>query len=328
LANAVKKLGKGDILFREGDASDAMYVIKSGRIAITKLKGAAEIPLAEKGPGEMFGEMAFFDNKARSAGAKAMTDAEVIVLPFSALYAQFKTFPEWLRAMVKTVNTHLREANMRIKNLETVQSDDKEIFPPYTITRLMAILTLVGHKFGEKTAEGMVVPASTLRNYTIQVFQQPTNKMQKLMETLKGMNMMNIEDIGEGRQKLTILKFELLSKFVDWYNQYLFTEESKRTTLEENELKVVRALLYYGRKLTPDKDGKVLLSITGMQNDSMRDLGFVCGIGDVDSLIEKAIIGDKMMDPQNNMNTTFEIAKLEDILPFWEIVYTLRKVSK
>src|SRR3954470_15902856 len=128
--SGVKKLAKGDILFREGDPSDAMYVIKGGRIAITKAKGSGEIILAEKKPGEMLGEMAFFDNKPRSAGAKAIQETEVIALPFSSLYAQFKTFPEWLKAVVKTVNAQLRDANVRIKNLE-VTANDTELFPPH-----------------------------------------------------------------------------------------------------------------------------------------------------------------------------------------------------
>src|ERR1044072_774938 len=123
----VKKLGKNDILFREGDPSDAMYVIKAGRIAITKAKGSGEIILAEKVNGEMLGEMGFFDNKPRSAGAKATQDSEVISLPFASLHAQFKTFPEWLKAMVKTINAHLRDANTRIKNLEAVSSDNEEM---------------------------------------------------------------------------------------------------------------------------------------------------------------------------------------------------------
>src|SRR5437868_11213550 len=113
-----------------------MYVIKKGRIAITKSKGSSDIILAELSPGEMLGEMAFFDNKPRSAGAKAATDVEIITLPFSALLAQFKTFPEWLKAMVKTVNSHLREANTRIKNLESAQADSAEMFPPHLISRL------------------------------------------------------------------------------------------------------------------------------------------------------------------------------------------------
>ncbi len=116
------RLQKGDVLFREGDESDAMYVIKTGCIAITKSKGSSEIILAELKNGEMLGEMAFFDSKPRSAGAKATLDTELIVFPFEALHSQFQNFPEWLRVMVKTINSHLREANLKIKNLEKVQT--------------------------------------------------------------------------------------------------------------------------------------------------------------------------------------------------------------
>src|SRR5580704_8364212 len=162
--SGVRKLGKNDILFREGDPSDAMYVIKSGRIAITKAKGSGEIILAEKKSGEMLGEMAFFDNKPRSAGAKAVAETEVIAMPFTSLYAQFKTFPEWLKAIVKTVNSQLRDANTRIKNLETATNDNEEMFPPHMVTRLCAIISLTGFKCGEKQEDGsLIIPHSILR---------------------------------------------------------------------------------------------------------------------------------------------------------------------
>ena len=70
--SGVRVLEKGEILFREGDPSDCMFVIKKGRIAITKTKGSGEIVLAELHAGQMLGEMAFFDNKPRSAGARAV----------------------------------------------------------------------------------------------------------------------------------------------------------------------------------------------------------------------------------------------------------------
>lgn len=327
MAGGVRKLKKGEILFREGDAADAMYVIKAGRIGITKAKGSAEILLAELIAGEMLGEMGFFDQKPRSAGAKALLDSEVIALPFKALHAQFKTFPEWLKAMVKTINSNLRNANQRIKNLETVQETDGEMFPPHLITRLCGIISLVGYKCGEKTPEGLVIPSGTLRTYTIQIFQQPTNRMQKMMQVLSGLGIMKVEDLGEGRQKITLLQHDLLSAFVDWYNEYLFKEESKRVTVEEKELPALRALRFYGQQKPPNEKGEVLLSLTDIQNNSMKDLNHLIGINDFDSIIEKGLCGDKRSAEGGQITAALKPQDIQHVIPFWEIIYSLRKIT-
>lgn len=324
--SGVKKLKKGDILFREGDTSDAMYVIKTGTIDITKAKGSKDIVLATLKPGEMLGEMAFFDNKPRSAGARAATDSEVIALPFTALHAQFKTFPEWLKAMVKTVNSHLRDANQRIKNLETAQSGEEEMFPPHTITRLTAIIALIGFKAGEAEGEHLVIPYNMLRNYTIQIFQQPTNKMDKIMEVLSGLGFMKVEELGEGKKKVTLLKHKELAAFVDWYNKYLFTEEAKRVTIEQKEMLPMKALIFYGKKQTPNDKGLITVSLTDLQNNSMRDLNQLIGVNDADSLAEKGLIGDKQSGEGGVLTTTFKLEDLESIYPYWELVHILTKI--
>ncbi|MCB0391106.1 MAG: Crp/Fnr family transcriptional regulator [Bdellovibrionales bacterium] len=325
MAGGIKQLSKGEILFREGDPSDAMYVIKKGKIAITKAKGNSEIILAELMPGEMLGEMAFFDNKPRSAGAKATVDSEVISLPFAALHAQFKTFPEWLRAMVKTVNSHLRNANQTIKNLQQLNSNETEMFPPHTITCLCGIISLIGFKAGEQKEEGLVIPASMLRNYTIQIFKQPTYKMDRLMEELSKLGYMKVEELGEGRRKITILKHKDLSNFVDWYNEYLFKAEGKRITVEESELTCLKAILYYGNQKTKDDKGMVTISLTEMQNNSMKDLGQVVDVNAPDSLIAKGLLQDKQT-LEGNITMAFNIDEVAKLTPFWTLVYHLLKI--
>jgi CRP-like cAMP-binding protein len=324
--SGVKELKKGDILFREGDPADAMYVLKKGRLLVVKAKGSKEIILADLAPGEMTGEMGFFDNKPRSATARTVEDSQVIVLPFGALHAQFKTFPEWLKAMVKTINSHLRTANQRIKNLEQGQSSEEEMFAPHTISRLCAIISLIGYKAGEKSEEGLVIPSGQLRNYCIQIFQQPTHKMQKLMEVLNGLRIAKTEDLGEGKQKITLLNHKLLSDFVDWYNEYLFTEEEKRVTIEEKDLPILRALVFYGKKQTPNDKGLVTVSLTEIQNNSMADLNFLVRVNDADVFAEKGLTQEKVSGEGGALSMSFDLKPLENLLPFWELIYSLKRV--
>jgi hypothetical protein len=160
--------------------------------------------------------MAFFDAKPRSAGAKATKETELISLPYKSLHAQFQSFPEWLKALVRTVNDHLRNANARIKSLETSQT--AEPFPHHTVLQLLSILNLIGNKYGQKSAAGLEIPVESLRNYTIQVFQLPTNKMQKMLQVLveKGMA------TGDPAAGITIQKADELFEATEWYRNWLF----------------------------------------------------------------------------------------------------------
>lgn len=323
-----KNLKKNEILFREGDPSDCMFVVKSGKIAITKAKGSSEIILAELGPGDMLGEMAFFDNKPRSAGARAVIDSIVIELPFKALNAQFKQFPEWLKAIVRTVNNHLRNANQRIKNLEKTAEDETQVLPPHMVTRLTAILGFMSKVYGEKTDGGVLVPPNRLRNYTIQVFQQPTNRMTTMMEVLQGLGHLKIEELGEGRQRITVFDPDFLLGFVEFYNEYLFKSEDKRTTIEEKENKAIKALLFYGRKETPDAKGEVKVNLTEIQNSSVKDLGYLFSADDVNSLAEKKVTSEKMSEEGGYLSLKFNLKELGTLQPYWEIAHTCKKATR
>lgn len=323
-ASGPRQLTAGQYLFREGDASDACYVVKSGRIAITKTKGNNEIELAELKNGQMFGEMAFFDNKPRSASAKAKTDATVICLPFAALSAQFKSMPEWLKAMIKTINDHLRDANMRIKNLESAKPGEEGEFSPYRITKLCAILSLVGSKYAEKRGEELVLDYTRVRNFTIQIFQEPTNKMDKMMAILSGISIVEVRDLGEGRKEVIYKDLEKLLRFVDFYNKYLFTEESKRITVDKKDMKNLRAMMFYGSKQTPDAKGKVKINLTQIQNESMKDLGFVLTVNDWESVISKKITDDKTSEA-GSVAITFDIKMVDDLFKNWEIVFAIEE---
>ena len=326
---AVRKLAKGEQLFKEGDSPDALYVIKAGRIAITKSKGAGEVVLAEKSVGEMLGEMAFFDAKPRSAGAKAIVEnTEVVQLPFAALHAQFKTFPEWLRAIVKTVNSQLREANLRIKNLEQAANDSEEVFPPHLASKLIAIISLMGYKAGKPGADGLEIPYPLLREYCIQVFQQPTNKMDKMMEVLSELGHMKFEDLGEGKKRVVLVNASVVHGFSDWYYKYIFTDENKRKTVEEREMPAMNALIYYGRKASANDKGDVKVSLTDMQNNSMKDLGTLFNVIDADPLAKIGLVQEKASEDGGVLTMKFNLQELETYFPFWQIVYALKKVKK
>lgn len=319
-----KTLNKGEYLFRDGDPSDAIYVIKTGKLAVTKNRGNTEIHLAELKAGDMIGEMAFFDNKPRSAGAKALERTEVIELPFKALNAQFKTFPEWLKAIVRAMNTHLRNANQKLRLLEKAAGEEDAVFTSHLIVQLFAILGLVTERFGEKAdGPGILVPMGKLRTYTIQVFQLPTNKMQKLLDVLQQHEYVDVKDLGEGRVQLTVHRKEEIFELLEYYNDYLFTEASKRVDILEKELKPMQALVHFGKDLQPNSKGLVTFNLTEIQEKSFVQLKFQVAVDDFDSLISKGLMGEKVSSKEGHLTSEVDLENIRKLYRHWTLLYTL-----
>ena len=72
---------KQKVLFRAGEAGDAMYVIERGKVRISvDARDGRELTLTELGRGDFFGEMALFDGQPRSASATASEESRLAVL--------------------------------------------------------------------------------------------------------------------------------------------------------------------------------------------------------------------------------------------------------
>lgn len=75
----VRTFHKGATLFREGQPSEAAYIIKKGRVAIFRVVNNKRVGLGERGPGEMVGEMGVIAAEPRGSSAEALEYTEALV---------------------------------------------------------------------------------------------------------------------------------------------------------------------------------------------------------------------------------------------------------
>jgi putative ABC transport system ATP-binding protein len=75
-------LAAGEVLFRQGDASDFVYVVESGRVDIYReLADGEEEPVVSCAPGQYFGELGPLLNLPRSASARGAEDTKLTAYP-------------------------------------------------------------------------------------------------------------------------------------------------------------------------------------------------------------------------------------------------------
>jgi CRP-like cAMP-binding protein len=107
----------GQVLFREGDDGDDMYIIQSGRVAIKKRVKDGDATLAVLEKGDFFGEMAILERMPRSATAEVVEDGELIVISGEMFGDMIKANPEIAVRMLRKQSIRLRETNRQLENL-------------------------------------------------------------------------------------------------------------------------------------------------------------------------------------------------------------------
>ena len=95
-----KKYGKNEVIFRQGDSSDCMYRIESGKVGIVlDYESTVETDLTELAAGQFLGEMGLIEKTARSATAISLSDdTELEVI-------DEENFAQWLRRIRRRCGT-------------------------------------------------------------------------------------------------------------------------------------------------------------------------------------------------------------------------------
>ena len=113
------------VIFREGDASDTCYVVRAGHArAIREHPDGRMITLAHFGPGDIFGELAMFDDELRSATVETLDELQAIAVLGSDMRRLLRQHPDIAVKLVIALGRRLREANERLarQSFQTVQS--------------------------------------------------------------------------------------------------------------------------------------------------------------------------------------------------------------
>jgi CRP-like cAMP-binding protein len=112
------RLRRGEILFREGDSGDRLYVVMVGKIKLGRSSpDGRENLMAVLGPGQMFGELSLFDPGPRSLTATAVTDVTMLSLGHAALLSWLTGHPDVARNLLGQLAARLRRTNDVVADL-------------------------------------------------------------------------------------------------------------------------------------------------------------------------------------------------------------------
>jgi len=118
-----KVYADGEVLIRQGEVGDAMFVIQSGEAEILVENDGVETRLRVAGEGEILGEMAVFERQVRSATVRAIGEMRALTLDKRNFLRQIAEDPSIAFRIVESMSGRIRELSDRIALLERQHSE-------------------------------------------------------------------------------------------------------------------------------------------------------------------------------------------------------------
>jgi MFS superfamily sulfate permease-like transporter len=119
----VREVAQGEVLFRKDQASDGVWMLRSGQISILAGSGPMAPRLATFGPGQFVGEMSLIDGNVRSATASADSAVSAVLLDNQAIAALVRDHPN---AALQITRNIARELSQRVRSTSAVLAQESD----------------------------------------------------------------------------------------------------------------------------------------------------------------------------------------------------------
>ena len=129
----------GEFIFLEEDAPDRFYIVQEGKVKVLKHSSLGkEFIIAFFSPGEMFGEVAVFEDRPYPASAQAVVETKVLGINSRDFLAFLASHPTIALRIIGILGGRLRDAQNRLRDLAGERVEQ----------RLSTILLMLASKFG------------------------------------------------------------------------------------------------------------------------------------------------------------------------------------
>ncbi len=173
----VVRYRKGEVIFREGEPAERLFLIEGGRVKLTIASPTGqELLVAVLGRGQIFGELAVVDRGAREMDARAMEDVTLFGLSSDVFWTIIEGRPALARRLLELMGRRLRRADQTTQDL---------VFFDAT-TRLARKLLELAEEYGEQDDRGVRIGSRVTQEEIAQMIGVSRESANRLISSFSG----------------------------------------------------------------------------------------------------------------------------------------------
>ncbi len=334
--SGIKHYKQGDVLFREKDPAESLFIIQKGQIRLFVQKGKGFVDIAILRVGEVIGEMAYFDDKnaRRSCSAEAMTNLEVVEISFKAFDKTMQGVNPWFRTIVNTLAERLRKTNDKVKALESNSvgfgSDGKVgnyvFFHSIDIVRMLQLMYLLYKAQGEMKDNKVHLHFDKIKMSMVDIFNISEVKLEELLNILKAEGLITVVNDENKLPKVYVIdSTETYKQFMVFFNTQRMLEDAKKLSIS-SKCQVFLAAIIVQLQGKADKEGKAVADIGKIMGE-FKAKNVAITEEDLADASRAGHNGDIMVN-DGVVSTIVQITKLEKLFPSIRLMNAIKKLNE
>jgi len=327
-----RSLAPGEILFNEGDSANSMYIVQKGQLRLFIPKGKGFVEIAVLRPGEVLGEMAYFDpeSKTRSVSAAAITPVEIIEVSFAILDKTMTGLSPWFQTVVRTLAERLRTTNDRVRALENNSvgfSSDYKFFQAADVVKILSVLFLTFKSLGENKEGRRYINYNQIKSYALDIFNINEAKMEEFIQLLVDEQIIEVTvNEVDGTKILNTREPETFRIFQVFFNTQRGLREDKKLIISPKCEKFIIKVMEECSSL-PVVDGKVDIELSKIVS-YFKEYNMGISLDDFQGAKNAKWCGEYRMGENNSISTTINIDKMRQMYPVVRFMNALNRVNE
>ena len=332
-----KKFNNGEVLFHEKDRAKSLFIIQKGQIRLFLKKGDGYVDLGLIKPGEVVGEMGYFDlqEPRRSCSASAVGETEVIEITYEAFKAIMKNTNPWIQIIISTLVERMKVSNEKLKKLESNsvgysakgKGGGYKFYNLSEVIKILSTIYLVTSDRGKEVEDGHSIHLNELNNFLFDIYNVKNSVFEEFLLLLEELKILTRKPDEDELLKLIVVHdIKLMSQLMSFLEaQRLATDEKAVNVSDKCQMMLEKIIQVLEEK--ESKTETAILNVTEVIKYFDEQKIAVSEIDLVDANRMK-FTSDIIVSDTNQSTCEVNYPKLKKALPAIQLLNAIKRVNE
>lgn len=327
-----KKFKRGEVLFKENDPIQSLWVLQSGKVSLYVERQGKRIEIQTSGPGAVFGEQGIFASARFVVSCEAAAECKVMEVPIEIAKAQMAQSSSLIKVLNKSWVDEIKVLSQHFRSHKL--ENDKNPCPQPSIPRVFNLLHLLSRHIGVSAgvnSQEFNVDWGLLKLNTSRLFSEPVQRVRGVCDLLTKLGFATLEmgknDEGEEElKKVKIHSVKLIEDFVEFYQYNLYKgTHSEMIHVDPLAMKVALNLSLQAEGQALDRHGAVTLVWEKVQEEFKKRMGNDLKTTHLDALEKKGLFVKRVNRDGQPPQIQFDQNEFKKVAQFWQIISEIDK---